>query len=55
MSAIYSVPPDVQMAARQVYYEGIRLSFAASAGFGLVAAVAAVFAKGRSLHRPQDS
>ncbi|RMJ21775.1 transporter [Aspergillus sp. HF37] len=55
VSAIYSFPPDVQMAARQVYYEGIRLSFAASAGFGVVAAVAAVFVKGSSLHHSQDS
>ncbi|KAJ5321933.1 uncharacterized protein N7506_011063 [Penicillium brevicompactum] len=33
VSAIYDLPPDVQMAARLVYYRGIRLSFMASAIF----------------------
>ncbi|KAJ6010218.1 hypothetical protein N7522_005234 [Penicillium canescens] len=51
VSAIYDLPPDVQMAARLVYYRGIRLSFAASAAFGLVATIAALFTRGKGLER----
>ncbi|PLB46612.1 putative MFS drug transporter [Aspergillus steynii IBT 23096] len=51
VSAIYTLPPDVQAAARQVYYGGIRMSFGASAAFGGVASLAAVFARGKGLER----
>ncbi|KAJ5307029.1 hypothetical protein N7508_006044 [Penicillium antarcticum] len=51
ISAIYDLPPDVQMAVRLVYYRGIRLSFAASASFGLVATIAALFTSGKGLER----
>ncbi|KAF7589699.1 hypothetical protein BBP40_003946 [Aspergillus hancockii] len=51
VSAIHNLPPDVQMAARLVYYRGIRLSFLASACFGFVATVAALFTRGKGLHR----
>ncbi|EAW19081.1 MDR family MFS transporter [Aspergillus fischeri NRRL 181] len=51
VSAIQDLPPDIQMAARLVYYRGIRLSFAASAGFALLATIAALFSKGKGLHR----
>ncbi|KAJ9360567.1 MFS drug transporter [Paecilomyces variotii] len=55
VSAIHTLPPDVQMAARLVYYDGIRLSFAVSAGFGAVATIAALFAKGRGLDRSNSA
>lgn len=51
ISAIHDLPPDVQMAVRLVYYRGIRLSFGASALFGLIASVAAVFTSGKGLER----
>ncbi|CAG7943582.1 unnamed protein product [Penicillium salamii] len=51
VSAIYDLPPDVQMAARLVYYRGIRLSFMASAVFAFIATVAALFTRGKGLER----
>ncbi|PGH12236.1 hypothetical protein AJ79_04416 [Helicocarpus griseus UAMH5409] len=53
--ALGKLPPDAQMAARQVYHDGIKLSFAASAGFGLVATVSALFASGKGLERSDDA
>ncbi|KAK1149617.1 hypothetical protein N8T08_005166 [Aspergillus melleus] len=43
VSAIYTLPPDIQAAAREVYYGGIQMAFGASAVFGGVASLAAVF------------
>ncbi|OQE26302.1 hypothetical protein PENSTE_c005G08406 [Penicillium steckii] len=51
VSAIHDLPPDVQMAVRLVYYRGIRLSFGASASFGLIATIAALFTRGKGLER----
>ncbi|CAG7927752.1 unnamed protein product [Penicillium olsonii] len=51
VSAIYDLPPDAQMAARLVYYRGIRLSFMASAIFAFIATVAALFTRGKGLER----
>ncbi|KAL4797613.1 major facilitator superfamily domain-containing protein [Aspergillus venezuelensis] len=51
VSAIYELDPETQLAARQVYYGGIWMAFAASAGFGAVAVVAAMFARGSGLKR----
>ncbi|KAJ5424973.1 hypothetical protein N7465_000043 [Penicillium sp. CMV-2018d] len=51
VSAIYDLPPDVQMAARLVYYRGIRLSFMASAIFAFIATIAAIFTRGKGLER----
>ncbi|KAJ5592024.1 uncharacterized protein N7459_002393 [Penicillium hispanicum] len=51
VSAIHELPPTVQMAVRLVYYRGIRLSFAASASFGFIATVAALFTRGKGLER----
>ncbi|RAL13519.1 MFS general substrate transporter [Aspergillus homomorphus CBS 101889] len=51
VSAIHNHPPDIQLAARLVYFQGIHLSFLASACFGLVANIAALFTKGKGLHR----
>jgi hypothetical protein len=51
VSAIYDLPPDVQMAARLVYYRGISLSFMASAIFAFIATVASIFTRGKGLER----
>ncbi|OQD70369.1 hypothetical protein PENDEC_c024G00003 [Penicillium decumbens] len=51
ISAIHDLPPDVQMAVRLVYYRGIQLSFGASASFGFIASVAALFTSGKGLER----
>ncbi|PGH03020.1 hypothetical protein GX51_04338 [Blastomyces parvus] len=53
--AIDKLPPDAQMAARQVYHDGINLSFAVSAGFGFIATVSALFASGKGLARASSS
>lgn len=55
MSAVYNLPPEIQMAARLVYYRGIRLSFLASGCFGFVATVAALFTRGAGLQRSADA
>lgn len=39
------------MAVRLVYHRGIQLSFGASALFGFVATVAALFTRGKGLER----
>ncbi|KAL4985189.1 major facilitator superfamily domain-containing protein [Aspergillus falconensis] len=51
VSAIYTLDPEIQLAARHVYYDGIRMAFGVSAGFGAVAVVAALFARGKGLKR----
>ncbi|KAL5334503.1 major facilitator superfamily-domain-containing protein [Aspergillus crustosus] len=51
VSAIRDLDPEVQLAARHVYYGGIKMAFAASAGFGAVAVLASMFARGRGLKR----
>ncbi|KAL4820483.1 major facilitator superfamily domain-containing protein [Aspergillus spinulosporus] len=51
VSAIYTLDPEIQLAARHVYYGGIRMAFGVSAGLGAVAVVAALFARGRGLKR----
>jgi hypothetical protein len=51
VSAIYTLDPEIQLAARHVYYGGIRIAFGVSAGFGAVAVVAALFARGQGLKR----
>ncbi|KAL2831269.1 major facilitator superfamily domain-containing protein [Aspergillus pseudoustus] len=55
VSAIYDLDPEIQLAARQVYYQGIKLAFGASAAFGGVAMVAALFARGRGLKRAGEA
>ncbi|KAB8070545.1 major facilitator superfamily domain-containing protein [Aspergillus leporis] len=55
VSAIHNLPPDIQTAARLAYYRGIRLSFLASACFGFVATVAALFTRGKGLHRASSA
>ncbi|KAL4966322.1 MDR family MFS transporter [Aspergillus stella-maris] len=51
VSAIYELDPETQLAAREVYYGGIRMAFTASAAFCAVAVAAAMFARGRGLKR----
>ncbi|KAJ5640827.1 hypothetical protein N7528_000452 [Penicillium herquei] len=55
VSAVHNLPEDIQMAVRIVYYRGIRLSFAASAVFGLIATIAALFTRGKGLERPSGA
>ncbi|KAJ5081113.1 hypothetical protein N7456_013351 [Penicillium angulare] len=51
VSAIHDLPAEIQMPVRMVYYHGIQLSFAASAAFGLIATIAALFTRGKGLER----
>ncbi|OTB01870.1 hypothetical protein M426DRAFT_265404 [Hypoxylon sp. CI-4A] len=46
---IRGLPPDVQLKARMVYYDGIRYSFAASTAIVILAFCAALCANGRRL------
>ncbi|KAK3374278.1 major facilitator superfamily-domain-containing protein [Lasiosphaeria ovina] len=49
VSAIKTLPPDVQLQARLVYYDGLRYSFATSTAVAAAAVCAALFANGRGL------
>ncbi|KAI4859488.1 MFS general substrate transporter [Hypoxylon rubiginosum] len=49
--ALRDLPPDIQLKARLVYYDGLRYSFAASTGFAIVAFCAAACANGRGLRK----
>ncbi|KAI1403960.1 MFS general substrate transporter [Hypoxylon fuscum] len=49
--ALRELPPDVQLRARMVYYDGLRYSFAASTAFAIVAFLAAMCANGRGLRK----
>ncbi|KAF2826659.1 MFS general substrate transporter [Ophiobolus disseminans] len=44
VTALRDLPPDIQLKARLVYYDGIRYSFAASTGIAGLAIVASLFA-----------
>ncbi|KAI1648918.1 MFS general substrate transporter [Daldinia loculata] len=45
------LPPDIQLKARMVYYEGLRYSFTASTVFAIIAFCAAMCANGRGLRK----
>ncbi|KAI1769284.1 MFS general substrate transporter [Hypoxylon sp. FL1150] len=45
------LPPDIQLKARTVYYDGLRYSFAASTGFAVIAFCAAACANGKGLRK----
>ncbi|KAK4141213.1 major facilitator superfamily domain-containing protein [Dichotomopilus funicola] len=49
VSAIRDLPPDLQLKARHVYYDGLRYSFATSTAVAAAAMVTAFLAKGRGL------
>ncbi|KAF2273366.1 MFS general substrate transporter [Westerdykella ornata] len=49
VTALRTLPPDVQLKARLVYYDGIRYSFAASTAIAAVAIVASAFAANKGL------
>lgn len=49
VSVIKTLPPDIQLKARMVYYDGLRYSFATSTAFAVLAVVAVLFANGRGL------
>lgn len=44
VTALRDLPPDIQLKARMIYYDGIRYSFAASTGIAGLAIVASIFA-----------
>ncbi|KAI2613233.1 major facilitator superfamily domain-containing protein [Hypoxylon sp. NC1633] len=50
-NAIRDLPPDIQLKARMVYYDGLRYSFAASTAFAVIAFCAAMCANGTGLRR----
>ena len=45
------LPPELQLKARHVYYEGIQYAFAASTAIAAVAVVAAFVANGTNLRK----
>ncbi|KAK1774734.1 major facilitator superfamily domain-containing protein [Copromyces sp. CBS 386.78] len=49
VSAIKDLPPDIQLKAREVYYEGLRLSFATSTAVAAAGVGAALLARARGL------
>lgn len=49
VSFLKTLPPEVQLKARLVYYSGLRYSFAAAAGVALVGVGASLFASGKAL------
>ncbi|KIW17245.1 hypothetical protein PV08_04436 [Exophiala spinifera] len=51
VSVLKKLPPDVQLAARHVYYTALRYAFIANTAVAAIALVSAFFAKGKSLHR----
>ncbi|PNY21874.1 transporter [Tolypocladium capitatum] len=51
VDALRDLPPDVQLKARQVYYEAIRYAFGASTGVAAVAVCAAFVANGSNLRK----
>jgi hypothetical protein len=51
ITALKHLSPSIQLAARMVYYEGIRYAFLASTVFAALAFVATLFANGRGLRQ----
>ncbi len=49
VSAIKTLPPDVQLSARMVYYDGLRYSFAMSTAVAVAAVGAALLARAHGL------
>jgi hypothetical protein len=51
ITALRTLPPDVQSIARHIYYEALQYTFLANTAVALVALVASFFAQGKGLHR----
>ncbi|KAI0836422.1 MFS general substrate transporter [Hypoxylon sp. FL0890] len=49
VETLRELPPDIQLKARMVYYDGLKYSFAASTGFAVIAFCAVLCANGRGL------
>jgi len=49
--ALRGLPPAVQLAARHVYFDAIRIAFIASTCFAAAAALSALFANAKALER----
>lgn len=51
VDALWALPPDLQLRARLVYYDGLRYAFAASTAAAAVAVVASLFATATKMRR----
>jgi hypothetical protein len=51
VDALKQLPPDVQLKARLVYYQGLQYSFAASTGIAAIAFITAMFINGKGLRK----
>ena len=51
MTVLKDLPPQVQIAAREVYFVALRYGFGTSAGIAAIALISAFFARGRGLDR----
>lgn len=51
VTALFSLPPDIQLPARVIYYEGIRYAFAASTGIAAISLVASLCAYNAGLRK----
>ncbi|KAH6654450.1 major facilitator superfamily domain-containing protein [Truncatella angustata] len=51
VDALRQLPPDVQLKARLVYYNGLRYSFAASTGVAVIAVITSLFIQGKGLRK----
>ncbi|XDG07373.1 hypothetical protein ABKA04_006988 [Annulohypoxylon sp. FPYF3050] len=52
VTALKELPPDIQLQARQVYYQGLQYSFAASTASAVIATIAALLLNGKGIRRP---
>ncbi|ETS76368.1 hypothetical protein PFICI_11755 [Pestalotiopsis fici W106-1] len=51
VDALRQLPPDVQLKARLVYYQGLQYSFAASTGIAAIAVITSIFISGKGLRK----
>lgn len=51
VDALRNLPPDVQLIARHVYYDGIRYAFAASTVVAVLGIFSSLFANGKGLRK----
>ncbi|KAK9418726.1 putative Major facilitator superfamily domain-containing protein [Seiridium unicorne] len=51
VDALRQLPPDIQLKARLVYYQGLQYSFAASTGIAAIAVITSMFINGRGLRK----
>ncbi|KAK9775046.1 putative Major facilitator superfamily domain-containing protein [Seiridium cardinale] len=51
VDALRQLPPDIQLKARLVYYQGLQYSFAASTGIAAIAVITSMFINGKGLRK----